>query len=167
MADLGKNSTTTVDDRPGGAGRKRGTVSTRLPASKSGCIPTPPATPKRSKKRARFSDPRPETELEAASSRLIPFIRRATLSLTLPPASHHVPPPTGWNHSDYGIPISRTVQFEPLRQVLSGRVKRRLRRRGLSEEANNIEWGNRREVRLLRTEVERLKRELEAKCAEI
>jgi SepF-like predicted cell division protein (DUF552 family) len=51
--------------------------------------------------------------------------------------------------------------------VLSGRVKRRLRRRGLSKEAINIEWGNRREVRLLRTEVERLKSELEAKCAEI
>lgn len=37
----------------------------------------------------------------------------------------------------------------------------------MSEEANNIEWGNRREVKLLRTEVERLKSELEAKCAEI
>ena len=51
--------------------------------------------------------------------------------------------------------------------MLSGRVKRRLRRRGLSEEANNLEWGNRREVKLLRTEVERLKSELEVKCAEI
>jgi len=37
----------------------------------------------------------------------------------------------------------------------------------LSEEANNIEWETRREVKLLRTEVERLKSELEARCAEI
>jgi uncharacterized small protein (DUF1192 family) len=59
------------------------------------------------------------------------------------------------------------MQFEPLRQVLSGRVKRRLRRRGLSEEANNIEWEDRREEKLLRTENERLKSELEAKCAEM
>jgi uncharacterized small protein (DUF1192 family) len=51
--------------------------------------------------------------------------------------------------------------------MLDSRLKRRLRRRGLSEEANNIESGNRREVRRLRTEVERLKSELEAKCAEI
>jgi len=65
------------------------------------------------------------------------------------------------------MPISGTIQFDSLRQVLSGRVKRRLRRRGLSEEANNIDLGTRREVRLLRTEVERLKSELEAKCAEI
>jgi len=59
------------------------------------------------------------------------------------------------------------MQIEPLRQVLSGRVKRRLRRRGLSEEANKIEWEDKREVKLLRTENERLKSELEAKCAEI
>jgi hypothetical protein len=38
--------------------------------------------------------------------------------------------------------------------MLDGRVKRRLRRHRLSEEANNIEWETRREVKLLRTEVE-------------
>jgi uncharacterized small protein (DUF1192 family) len=51
--------------------------------------------------------------------------------------------------------------------MLDGRVKRRLRRRRLSEEANNIEWETRREVKLLRTEIERLKSELEARCVEI
>jgi polyhydroxyalkanoate synthesis regulator phasin len=51
--------------------------------------------------------------------------------------------------------------------MLDGRVKRRLRRHRLSEEANNIEWETRREVKLLRTEVERLKSQLEARCAEI
>lgn len=49
--------------------------------------------------------------------------------------------------------------------MLDGRLKRRLRRHWLSEEANNIEWENRREVKVLRAEVERLRTELEAKCA--
>jgi uncharacterized small protein (DUF1192 family) len=71
---------------------------------------------------------------------------------------------SSWHNA---LPSRCPALFQPLRQVLSGRVTRRLRRRGLSEEANNIEWGNRREVKLLRTEVERLKSELEAKCAEI
>jgi len=34
--------------------------------------------------------------------------------------------------------------------MLDSRLKRRLRRRGLSEEANNIEWENKREVKFLR-----------------
>jgi hypothetical protein len=37
----------------------------------------------------------------------------------------------------------------------------------LIEEENNIELETRREVKLLRTEVERLKSQLEARCAEI
>jgi polyhydroxyalkanoate synthesis regulator phasin len=51
--------------------------------------------------------------------------------------------------------------------VLAPRVKRRLRRNRLSEEANTIEWEDKRKVQLLRTEVERLKDELEVKCAEL
>jgi hypothetical protein len=51
--------------------------------------------------------------------------------------------------------------------MLDSRLKRRLRRRGLSEEANNIEWENKREVKFLRAEVERLRSELEAKCVEM
>jgi transcription elongation GreA/GreB family factor len=59
------------------------------------------------------------------------------------------------------------MQFEPPKLVLGARVPRRLRRKGLSEEANNIEWEGRREVKLLRAETERLRRELEAKCIEV
>ena len=51
--------------------------------------------------------------------------------------------------------------------MLTGRLKRRLRRHRLSEEANRIEWEDRREVRLLRAKVERLGSELEAKCVEM
>jgi uncharacterized small protein (DUF1192 family) len=72
-----------------------------------------------------------------------------------------------WSRGDHGIPISGTIQFEPLRQRLGSRTKRRLRRHRLSEEANNIEWENKREVKFLRAEVERLKSELEAKCIEM
>jgi hypothetical protein len=128
---------------------------------------TPPATPKRSKKRVRFSNPRLETELESASSGLTPFIRRTTLSTTPALASHSSAPATLWSRGDYGIPISGTIQFEPLRQRLNGRLKRRLRRHRLSEEANNIEWEKKHEVKFLRAEVERLKSELEAKCIEM
>jgi hypothetical protein len=37
--------------------------------------------------------------------------------------------------------------------VIDGRLKRRLRRRRLSEEANHIKWEDRREVKHLRAEV--------------
>lgn len=128
---------------------------------------TPPATPKRPKKRVRFSDPRSETELESTTSGLTPFVRRTTLATTPPLAGHHSAPAALWNRGEYGIPISGTYQFEPLRQILDSRLKRRLRRRGLSEEANNIEREDRREVKFLRAEVERLRTELEAKCVEM
>jgi hypothetical protein len=51
--------------------------------------------------------------------------------------------------------------------MLDGWLKRRLRRHKLSEEANNIEWENRREVKFLHAEVERLKTELETKYVEM
>jgi hypothetical protein len=128
---------------------------------------TPPATPKRSKKRVRFSGRRLETEVESASSGLTPLIRRTTLSTTPAPAGRYSAPATLWSRGDHGIPISGTIQFETLRQRLDSRTKRRLRRHRLSEEANNIEWENKREVKFLRAEVERLKSELEAKCIEM
>lgn len=128
---------------------------------------TPPATPKRSKKRVRFSNPRLETELLSASSGLTPFIRQTTLSTTPAPAGHYSAPATLWSRGNYSIPTSGTIQFEPLRQTLNSRLKRRLRRRRLSEEANNIEWEEKREVKFLRAEVERLKSELEATCIEM
>ena len=51
--------------------------------------------------------------------------------------------------------------------MLSGRLKRRMRRYRLSEEANRIEWEDRRKVKLLREEVEQLRSKLEAKCVEM
>jgi hypothetical protein len=51
--------------------------------------------------------------------------------------------------------------------VLDGRVKRRLRRNGLSEEINIIEWDKRNEAKERRSEVKRLKEELAAKDLEV
>ncbi|PMD52461.1 uncharacterized protein K444DRAFT_620105 [Hyaloscypha bicolor E] len=85
MADSENHPTIIVDDRPVAVRRKRSIIvgpnlRSRINshASKSGChsLSTPPATPKRSKKRVRFSNPRPGTELESASSGLTPFVRR-------------------------------------------------------------------------------------------
>jgi hypothetical protein len=59
------------------------------------------------------------------------------------------------------------MQFEPPKQVLGARVPKRLRRKRLSEEANNIKWEGRRKVKLLEAEIERLEREFEAKCIEV
>lgn len=75
-----------------------------------------------------------------------------------------------WNRADYNddaVPFSGTLQFEPLRQVLDGRVKRRLRRHRLSEEINSIELDKRYESRARKSEVDRLKEELAAKDVEV
>jgi hypothetical protein len=54
-----------------------------------------------------------------------------------------------------------------MRQVLEGRVKRRLRRNRLSEEINIIEWDKRREARGRKAEIKRLREELAAKDLEV
>ena len=139
---------------------------TSLPASKSRRVSPPPTTPKRCKKHIRL-DPRPEKELDFISSGLTPTMLRTTLSSTHVPAVHYIPSTALHNHSNGGIPISGTVQFEPLLQMLDSRLIRRLRRRGLSEELNNIERKTKKEVRLLRIEIERLKCESDVKIQEL
>jgi hypothetical protein len=176
MVDFDDNPGNIADDERPIAVRRRRRTSTGL-RSPSTCqtktsvyrphgISTPPATPKRSKKRVRFSDPGPAIETEYASSGLTPFIRRTTLST---PASNrrHSTPARLWNLAPSDTPISGTLQFEPLRQVLDGRVRRRLRRNRLSEEVNIIEWDKRHEAKGRKQEVERLRAELEAKDLEM
>jgi chromosome segregation ATPase len=63
--------------------------------------------------------------------------------------------------------VSGTLQFEPLRQVLDGRVKRRIRRNRLSEEVNAIEGDKRHEAKARKSEVERLREQLAAKDLEV
>lgn len=129
-------------------------------------ISTPPATPKRAKKRVRFSDPGLTLESESASSGLTPFIRRTTLSTPTSKRRHSTPAKL-WNLAESEAPISGTLQFAPLRQVLDGRVKRRIRRNRLSEELITIEGDKRHEAKARRLEVERLREQLAAKDLEV
>jgi hypothetical protein len=131
-------------------------------------ISTPPSTPKRTKKRVRFSDPGPELQIESASSGLTPFIRRASISSIPTTNRRHSTPSRLSNRSEYDVtPLSGTLQFAPLRQVLDGRVKRRLRRHRLSEEVNVIEWEKRNDARERKSEVAKLREELAAKDLEV
>lgn len=59
------------------------------------------------------------------------------------------------------------MHIAPLRQVLSGRVQRRIRRNGLSEEMNAMHAERRRALRAEREEVEGLRAEVAARDAEI
>ncbi|TVY34548.1 hypothetical protein LOCC1_G008048 [Lachnellula occidentalis] len=186
MADLEDQSTIIVDDEQPLAVRRKRRSSSRLatqspsnPQSRVAVViqhgfSTPPATPKRAKKRVRFSDPgpilldsEPASTSASASSGLTPFIRRTSLSTGASKRRHSTPAVLS-NRSEYNAaPISGTLQFAPLRQVLDGRVKRRLRRNRLSEEINSIEWDKRNEAKGRRGEVERLRQELAARDLEV
>ncbi|KAE8445522.1 hypothetical protein EG329_013285 [Mollisiaceae sp. DMI_Dod_QoI] len=174
MADL-DYSDVINDERPIAVRRKRrssvGPAQSRsnsqTTVSRHG-ISTPPSTPKRTKKRVRFSDPGPEVQIESASSGLTPFIRRTSISSIPSTKRRNSTPGKLWNRAEYDTtPISGTVQFAPLRQLLDGRVKRRLRRHRLSEEINIIEWDKRNEAKERKSEVSKLREELAAKDLEV
>lgn len=59
------------------------------------------------------------------------------------------------------------MTFLSLRQVLDGRVQRRIRRNGLSEEMNTIQQEKRRRAKESKVEIEKLKNELKARDREI
>ncbi|EPE05157.1 hypothetical protein F503_03762 [Ophiostoma piceae UAMH 11346] len=122
--------------------RRRASV---LPMAQDAAPPTPPLTPStpatpsrrhasaqasafakssRTKRRVRFSDPGPATpsSTSSVSTGITPMIRRTSLAYGLDSPSS---------------PVTEAT-FLPLRQVIDGRIKRRLRRNGLSEEMNLI-----------------------------
>lgn len=139
------------------------------------------STPSRgAKKRVRFSDPGPSSDHDAhvddehvsASTGLTPHIRRTTLE----PGSgtkrrRHSGPVTQDRPEAFDSTIdtrhSGEVTFLPLRQVLDGRVKRRIRRNGLSEEINIITAERRRKAQQTSDEIAALRSEVAAKDAEI
>lgn len=139
------------------------------------------STPSRgAKKRVRFSDPGPASEQDAqvndehisASTGLTPHIRRTTLD-----------PGSGTKRRRHSGPVAQDrpeafdstidtrysgeVTFLPLRQVLDGRVKRRIRRNGLSEEINIINAEKKRKAQQTSDEIAALRSEVAAKDAEI
>ncbi|KAK4445575.1 myosin heavy chain, skeletal muscle, adult [Podospora aff. communis PSN243] len=133
---------------------------------------TTPGRKTKSRKRVRFSDPGPLTNLDdELSTGLTPMIRRTSL---IPKNSRRHSTPArlsrlGSLEDDHegSMSSSSEVHFLPLRQVLDGRVKRRIRRNGLSEEMNVIYAERRRRAQETREEIERLKKELEEKDEEI
>ncbi|KAK4111715.1 hypothetical protein N656DRAFT_780453 [Canariomyces notabilis] len=141
-----------------------------------------PCTPKRSKgkKRVRFSDPGPTLasaeEDELSATGLTPMVRRTCLTPSGRSSRRHSTPArlcgassdgsiSGLN--DANSPFSGEVRFLPLRQVLDGRVKRRIRRNGLSEEMNTIYAERKRKSQETQAEIHRLKAELAEKDDEI
>ncbi|RSL72450.1 hypothetical protein CEP53_001073 [Fusarium sp. AF-6] len=123
-------------------------------------------TPRRSsKRRVRFSDPG-----LSASSGLTPMVGR--VSVSTPKRHRHSSAPVQSTPSRLepkspGLPQSGEVTFLSLRQVLDGRVQRRIRRNGLSEEMNTIQQEKRRRAKESKAEIEKLKNELKARDREI
>lgn len=139
-------------------------------------LDTPPATPRRTK-RVRFSDPGSilASASANASSGLTPFISRHSISSPRTQrrhssgsvASRSTSSKSRWNLDIDDSPISGTLQFAPLRQVLEGRVKRRIRRNRLSEELNSVEFEKREEKRAQSVKILQLQEELRVKDFEL
>ncbi|KAI1412006.1 hypothetical protein F5Y13DRAFT_180368 [Hypoxylon sp. FL1857] len=136
-----------------------------------------PSKPK-SKKRVRFSDPGPEIDRHDVSSTtgLTPIVRRASLGIAPSPKRrrHSTPSRRRSNAEEEEDELScdnngnsNEVRFLSLRQVLDDRVKRRIRRNGLSEEMNTITQEKRRRAQDHKAEIERLQNELAEKDQEI
>ncbi|KAF5230975.1 hypothetical protein FANTH_13589 [Fusarium anthophilum] len=125
--------------------------------------PMPSKTPKRSSRRVRFSDP------GASSSGLTPMVNRFTVATPKRRRHSSLPVQTTPStiRSSPALPESGEVTFLPLRQVLDGRVQRRIRRNGLSEEMNTIQQEKRRRNQEAQEEIEKLRNELKARDREI
>ncbi|ORY60753.1 uncharacterized protein BCR38DRAFT_442392 [Pseudomassariella vexata] len=142
-------------------------------------------TPKsRSKKRVRFSDPGPEVEhhdplTPSSTTGLTPMVRRSSVKATPSPkrrrystpvesqAHHYSEDELAGNGQHNTQRSSNEVRIFSLRQILDDRVKRRIRRNGLSEEMNTIAQDKRRRAQDHKAELQRLRAELAKKDDEI
>ena len=116
-----------------------------------------PKTPTKPKKRVRFSEPGPEIYTASLSTGLTPHLSHASFTPRVRASSptrsrpqsetpRHLSLPTQLpsslpspSLSPSPGPLSGEVQFEPLRQILDARLKRRISRNRLSEEINDID----------------------------
>ncbi|KAH6670954.1 hypothetical protein F5X68DRAFT_215547 [Plectosphaerella plurivora] len=136
-----------------------------------------PKTPRKtSKRRVRFSDPGPGASTPArglTSTGLTPMVRRTSLGKVATTNARRQSTPartvsgSGLDAPDAPSPLSGEVHFLPLRQVLDGRIQRRIRRRGLSEEMNSINEEKRAQNQKTKEEMCRLRSLLKEKDAEI
>ncbi|KAK1638029.1 hypothetical protein BDP81DRAFT_423961 [Colletotrichum phormii] len=169
----------TNDDLP--IALRRARRSMPAPAHEPSPAPAPSQTPRKApKRRVRFSDPGPSSVAAATTPRttrivstgLTPMINRTSLSRGgvggTPSSSrrrHSMPNAPSGAATD--LPPSGEVHFLPLRQVLSGRVQRRIRRNGLSEEMNTITAEKRANAKEAKEQLQLLRDQLRQKDAEI
>ncbi|KAK8100877.1 hypothetical protein PG999_011251 [Apiospora kogelbergensis] len=134
-----------------------------------------PGKPK-SKKRVRFSDPGPGHDNTSGTTGLTPMVRRSSLGAMTPSSKRRRCSTPTRAHGDEddvdelaNTPTSNgtEIRYASLRQVLDDRVRRRIKRHGLSEEMNVIQAEKRRRATQDRTELERLRRELAEKDDEM
>jgi len=159
--------------------RESARITLEEPASALPSCLAPAVTPRtrgRPKKRVRFSDPGPSlaslSSPSAAATGLTPMVRRTSLSHPSPKQRRQSTPAAVGPGRGYGLdipssPLSGEMNFLPLRQVLDGRVKRRLRRNGLSEEMNSIHREKKKRAAETAAELGTLKAEVAAKDEEI
>ena len=121
-------------------------------------------TPRKAK-RVRFSEPNRTSEHEdVETTGLTPFLRKTKLSTGIHGAPRRLNQlrrasmPASLDLGSTSLSDIQEIQFEPLRQMLSGRIRRRLRRAHLSEEVNNAEADERERKRNNR-ELEQLRAE--------
>lgn len=125
------------------------------------------------RKRVRFSDPgfAGNSNNNNNTSGLTPMVGRVSVG-TPQRDRRHSSTPTKISRSrnaieDSVLPAGGEVTFLPLRQVLDGRVQRRIRRNGLSEEMNVIQQERRRRAQQTKEEIDQLKEQLKARDREI
>lgn len=127
-------------------------------------------TPSRgAKKRVRFSDPGPSEASSSSSTGLTPSLRRTTLLSNTPTSTSKRRQRLSSADACLDRAACEEVQitFLPLRQVIDGRVKRRIRRNGLSEEMNMVTAEKRRKAQQTKAEMDALRAEVAAKDAQI
>ncbi|VBB82040.1 Putative protein of unknown function [Podospora comata] len=141
---------------------------TAPPKTSDSAVATTPRR-KTTRKRVRFSDPGPvigngatqvEDEVSTSWTGLTPMMSRTRLATGTPKRRHSSAPVYSTANTSYE---SEEITFLPLRQVLDGRVKRRIRRNGLSEEMNTIFAERKTKAKQTKEEMNRLRQELEEK----
>ncbi|KAH7029215.1 uncharacterized protein B0I36DRAFT_245264 [Microdochium trichocladiopsis] len=186
----GRNSSATSKEQPSTQVVQPTTTTTTTTTT---LVTKTPGKPK-SRKRVRFSDPGPQAGLNQddgepdsgndavlSSTGLTPMVRRSSLgsgtSTTSSPSAkrrrHSTPISSTSTHLSSPSAASpakqemMAVHFPSLRQILSDRVKRRIRRNGLSEEMNVIAAEKKAQQESREAELEQLRSSLAAKDAEI
>ena len=179
-----------VDDRPLAVRRKRRLTSSLVDgddasnpqetSSSTGATSASAKTPTKPKKKVRFSDPGPST-MASSSTGLTPAMKRTSVT-----HDSEMPPPKTPRLLGQGLrrrrslpsdlsnaspspslappvaPVSGEIQFAPYRQILDERLKRRIKRNGMSEEQNQIEAEKSKPKAAWKQEMQELKKELAA-----